>query len=369
MNIGVDARELQGRPTGTGRYLRNLLARLPRPGEDRLFAYFDGPAPADPVLAAPAIESRAVGPGGVRGLVWQERLLPAAIRADRLDVLFCPAYTCPLSIRLPRATTVHDLSFFDLPWDFTPLDGIRRRLTVGASIRASRRILAVSDFTRRRIRDRFPEAAERVLHVDHGADDDLPAGPSREEARARLRIQGPLVLAVGSILNRRHLPDLLQAVARLRRLWPDLVLEVVGDNRTHPRLDLRARLAGLGLTRRVRLSGFLPEADLALRYAAADVVVCLSEYEGFGLPGLEAASRGVPLVAARRPALDEIFGEAALLVEPDDPVDVARSLQLLLSSPRLRQQLVARGRALAARLTWAEAARRTRDALEAACRP
>ena len=75
--IGIDGRELQGRPTGTGRYLRNLLRRW-REGGDALLVYFNGPAPEDPVLDHPAITCREVGDGRARGLAWQERRLPAA---------------------------------------------------------------------------------------------------------------------------------------------------------------------------------------------------------------------------------------------------------------------------------------------------
>ena len=76
---------------------------------------------------------------------------------------------------------------------------------------------------------------------------------------------------------------------------------MVGENRTHPPLDLDGQVRRLGLEGRVRLSGFVSEAELADRYAAADVAVFLSEYEGFGLPALEAMARGVPVVTSTRP--------------------------------------------------------------------
>jgi glycosyltransferase involved in cell wall biosynthesis len=363
MRIGIDGRELQGHPTGTGRYLRNLVRVWTGDASDCLVVYFNGPRPSDPVLDSPAVETRPLGERPVRGLLWQEALLPAAARQDRLDVFFAPAYTCPLSLATPRVTTVHDVSFFALPWDFAPLDGLRRRVLVQASIRASREILAVSDFARREILSFFPELAGRVSHVPHGADDDLPPGPSRSEARARLGARGPLLLAVGSILNRRHLPVLLRAVAQLARHWPGLVLDVVGENRTQPRRDLLGLVNALELGKHVRLSGFVDEERLAELYAAADVAVSLSDYEGFGLPALEAAARGLPLVASTRPALGEIFAEAAVLVDPQDPVQVANGIARVLRHPDLREELTARGRTLARRHSWAEAATQTRQVL------
>ncbi len=113
----------------------------------------------------------------------------------------------------------------------------------------------------------------------------------------------------------------------------------------------------------MRLSGFVSEAALAARYAAADVAVFLSEYEGFGLPALEAMARGVPVVTSVRPSLGEIFGEAALVVEPNDEEAVAGAVARVLGEPDLANDLVARGRALAARHSWERTASLTREAL------
>jgi glycosyltransferase involved in cell wall biosynthesis len=359
--VGIDGRELQGRPTGTGRYLRSLLRHW-REGGDRLVVYFDGAPPADPVLEHPAIQARAV-PGAGRGITWQQRALPRAAREDRVDVFFSPAYTCPLALDVPRVTAVHDLSFFSHPQDFTLLDGARRRLLVSLSVRASRHVLACSDFTRREIAARFPAVADRALHVPLGPDEDLPPAPRRDEARRRLGVSGPLVVTVGAVLNRRCVPVLLRARARLLPRRPDVTLDVVGDNRTHPRLDLGRLVSSLGLDGRVRLSGYVDEAGLGDRYAAADAAVFLSEYEGFGLPALEAAARGVPLVVSRDPSLGEIFEGAALLVSPHDESAVAGARGRVLEDEALARRLATAGRALASRHSWERTAAATRQAL------
>lgn len=366
--VGIDARELAGRPTGTGRVLRSLLRHW-REGPDDLVLYVDGPAPEDPVLRHPAVRVRSIGDGRTRGLLWQQRLLPAAARADGLSVLFSPAYTCPWRLDVPRVTAVHDLSFFAHPQDFSFHDALRRRLTVGLSVRASAAVLVCSDFSRREALRFFPDLAPRVRHVPLGADEDLAPPPSREAARARLGVRGPLAIAVGSILNRRCVPELLRAVRRLTSVHPGLELDLVGENRTEPRRDLAGLARALGLHGRVRFSGFVDEAGLADRYAAADVALALSEYEGFGLPAMEACARGVPLVASRAPSLGEIFGDAALLVDPRDETGIARAIHEVLAEPGLADRLREAGRGLAARHSWALAALQTREVLaEAAAR-
>jgi glycosyltransferase involved in cell wall biosynthesis len=235
-------------------------------------------------------------------------------------------------------------------------------------MRASTTLLVCSEFTRRELERLLPSLAGRTRHVPLGPDDDLPPAPARDAARTRLGLAGPYVLTVGTLLNRRCAPELMRAVTLVRRRHPGLVLDFVGDNRTHPRRDLAALAAQLGLERAVRLSGFVDEAGLADRYAAADAAVFLSEYEGFGLPALEAAARGVPLVASRAPSLGEIFGGSALLVEPRDEVQVAGAIDRVLRDAALRERLVAAGRSLAARHSWSHTASLTRAALASAAR-
>lgn len=362
MRLGIDARELAGRSTGVGRYLRSLLRRWLELGQDRIVLYFNGPAPDEELLRHPAVQVRDAARAG-RGLLWQERELPRLAAGDRLEVFFAPAYACPLRLRVPRVTTLHDVSFYRVPQDFGFLEGLRRRLTVGPSLSVSARIATVSAFSRREILTLRPDLAGRVVAIPQAAADDLPPAPAREAARARLGVRGPYLLTVGSIFNRRRLPELLRAVAALRARQPAVVLDVVGDNRTQPPLDLGALVRDLGLAAHVRLSGFVSDEALALRYAAADAALFLSDYEGFGLPAMEAAARGVPLVVSDRPALSEVFGGAALTVSAQDVAGVAAGLESLLTSAALRAELVARGRTLAAAHTWDETARRTRALL------
>jgi glycosyltransferase involved in cell wall biosynthesis len=328
--------------------------------------YFDGAPPADPVLRSPSIMARPLGGGGTRGVAWSERLVPGAARADGVDVFFGPAYTVPLFLDVPRVVAVHDVSFFSAAHDFGVVDAFRRRTLAAASMRAARSVLACSAFTQREIEGLFPDLRGRVLHVPLGADDDLPTAPGRDAARAALGLTGPMILTVGAILNRRPFPTLARAAARLRRRWPELALHVVGENRTRPLLDLDRVVNDAGMAGRVRLDGFVDDDALALRYAAADVAVFLSDYEGFGLPALEAMARGVPVVASSAPSLGEIFAGAAFLVEPRDELDVANAMDRILSDAALRAGMVRRGLILASKFSWKETAEQTWQCLVAA---
>ena len=318
------------------------------------------------MLGRPGIVARPLGKGGQRGIWWSERIVPRAARADTVDVFFSPAYTCPLSLDVPRVTVVHDVSFFALPHDFALLDGLRRRATVSASLRASRLVITVSAFSRREIEGLFPDLRGRVVDIAHGCDDDLPPSPGRTAARAALGLEGPMILTVGAILNRRPLPTLLRAAGRIRHRFPGLTVHVVGENRTDPALDLEQAAEDAGMGDAARIAGFVDDVALAARYAAADVAVFLSDYEGFGLPALEAMARGIPVIVSRAPAMGEIFGAAALVVEARDEQGVARAIEAVLGDADLRRDLVRRGHAWAAGFSWKDTAARTWQCLGAA---
>ena len=225
LRIGVDARELQGRPTGTGRYLRSLLRHWTRGDDERrrrlgdaFVAYLNGPVPDDPVLRHRGSRCGRSATRARAGLVWQQRDLPRAAAADGLDVFFSPAYSCPLRLDVPRVTAVHDLSFFSWPSDFTlarraapPRHRGRQRPGVDRGARLLRlhraRDRRALSRRRRRASPTCPWAPTTTC----------PPPPIARAVRARRGLRGPLLLTVGAILNRRCLPTLLQAVALLRR--------------------------------------------------------------------------------------------------------------------------------------------------------
>jgi glycosyltransferase involved in cell wall biosynthesis len=370
MRVGIDGRELLGRPTGVGRYLAELLARWtrdPRAGAHEMVLYVPAPIAGAPWQGrGGALVSTRVVPGG-GGTAWEQGPLARAVRRDAPDVVFCPGYTAPLLVGCPVVVCIHDLSFFAHPEWFPPRDGWRRRTLVRATARRARTILTVSEFSRAEILHRLGVPPSRVQTVRSGADSHpcLARSAGRQPAGGGSAAREPLVLYVGSVFNRRRVPDLIAAFARLHARQPGARLEIVGENRTFPRQALDRVAADLGVLGAVGLHDYVDDVRLAALYARARVFAFLSEYEGFGFTPLEAMRAGVPAVVLDTPVAREIYQDAAVLVGPGDIDGTAAALERVMQEGAERDRLVAAGARVAASYTWQQAARATLDALEA----
>ena len=352
MRIGIDARELSGHATGVGRYLSGLLRQwaVSADAMDHEFVLY-----ATEPLASPfdgrRFTTRVVAGRG--GTWWEQVRLPLAVADDRLDVFFSPGYTTALRFTIPVVVAIHDVSFIAHPEWFGVREGVRRRWLTTQSAAKARTILTISEVTRRELVERLNIPGDRIQVIPPGVSVEPPGTGPRSG-----------VLYVGSIFNRRHVPDLVRGFAAVARAHPTLTLDLVGDNRSHPHEDLLGLIAREGLVGRAHWRAFLSDDALRALYGSARAFAFLSEYEGLGLTPLEALAAGIPAVLLDTPVARESCGSAALYVQRDDVDGVAHALRALLFHEPTRQQLLAAAPRVLARYSWAEAARDTLAALE-----
>lgn len=367
MRVGVDARELGGRPTGVGRYLRELIARWQAsPGCAGADLVMYTPHPDQPTWTGPRGQGAHLSwryVPGWGGTVWEQRDLARAASEDALDVFFAPAYTAPVRLRVPCVVALHDVSFAAHPEWYGWRHGLRLRLLARWSARRAHTVLTLTQFSADELRQHLGVPAERICVIPLAVDyHDAPRPPARHVA------PDPIVLFVGSIFERRHLPLLLDGVVKARREVPDLCLDVIGENRTSPRQDLAALANELGAPAALRLRDYVPDPELETAYARAGVFAFLSEYEGFGLTPLEAMRHRLPTVVLDTPVAREVYGDGARYVPVGDATAVADALVALLRDPLVRAEQIAAADRVVARYRWEDTARRTWDVLVSAAR-
>jgi alpha-1,3-rhamnosyl/mannosyltransferase len=369
MRIGIDARELMGRPTGVGRYLAELLAAW-APQTDgaqarHAFVLY-GPTPlpgavSDRIRALQPVVRVLPGRGGT---AWEQWTLARAAAHDALDVFFAPAYTAPLRLRCPVVLTIHDLSYFAHPEWFGRREGLRRRLLTRLAASRARAVLTDTQFSKDEIQAHLGLPAGRIEAIPLGAG--LPVAREGPLAPGGRPGREPLVLFAGSVFNRRRVPDLIKAFEVVVDRLPHARLEIIGENRTHPRQNVEALARGSRASDRIRMRSYVTDGELAEAFSRASVFAFLSEYEGFGLPPLEALAAGIPPVLLDTPVAREVCGAAARFVAPGDLAATAAALVDLLSRDEARRDVLAAAPAVLARHAWPVTARRTMEALEAA---
>ena len=388
LTVAVDVSPFWEDLTGIGWYLYRLLERLGERDDMVLRLYGPdlvalpgerGPAVAPP--RGPGLEPaahRPPAPPGVALARLAERifgrggrlLAPLLLAADGNRVLFAPNYFPPrrFSLALARGTplvaTVHDLGYRKVPWAIRPetLEELGRNMDFVWS--RARVVLTDAEAVRREIVEAGLAAPERVRAVLLA-----PAhrdGPGAAEAALPEGVPGRFGLFVGTVEPRKNPETLLAAWRALRARLPEPPALVVCGRIGWVGDGVRRELA------RSREAGWLvhleyaPDAALAALYRRALVVALPSWYEGFGLPALEAAALGAPVVASDLPVLREVLGEAALFVPPDRPDLWARRLEEVVGDEALRAELARRGRERAAAFDWARTAEETAAALRAA---
>jgi glycosyltransferase involved in cell wall biosynthesis len=368
MRIGIDARELSGHATGVGRFLGGLLREWSNSspaGAHEFVLYAPEPLEVPLGIGLDSRRFRTREVAGTPGTWWEQMRLPEAVASDQLDVFLAPAYTAPLRVKVPIVAAIYDLSYIAHPEWFRLREGIRRRWLTQRTADKAQAVITLSGFSRGEIINRL-SVPERKVHAIVPGIDRPPVSPVRivkpaaySEAR---------VLYAGSLFNRRHVPDLIRAIATLRRIRPDISLDIVGDDRTFPHEDLEATIANLGLDGHVRWHRYVTNDQLLELYSRARAFAFLSEYEGLGMTPLEALAAGVPPVVYDTAVARESYAGAALYVPVGDGAEVVRALERALFDEQTRAGILAAAPATLAKYDWPRAARETLAVIESAAR-
>ncbi len=340
-NVVINTRILGSHVTGVQRYTLELLNRFPD--------QFETVAPARNL-------------SGVKGHLWEQLLLPAAVRGK---LLFNPSNTGPLSVKR-QVVTMHDVVPLDHPEWLNPRFAAWYRFLTPRLVRRVAHVITISEFSKQRLLANTKLDEANVTVIPNGVDSRFR--PLSEESAwatlADLNLPSRhYVLCVGSLEPRKNLPRLLQAWSRIQASVPDDIWLVLTGKKGNARVF--ADEAGLNrLPPRVHLTGHVPDDALPALYAGALAFAFPSVYEGFGLPPLEAMASGVPVLTGNRASLPEVIGEAGMMVDPYDVDALAEGLRALVDDENLRKELSIKGLERARQFSWDKTAARTLDILQ-----
>lgn len=389
MRIGVDA-TCWANNRGYGRFARELMRALVKVAPDDQFVCVgDRNAFSAFSLTAPNVEqvevpqsvspTEAAAANGHRSVadMWA---LTRAVRRIRPRVFFSPSvYTYfPLPPGQRAVVTIHDTIAERFPEMTLPSWRARLfwKLKVGLAIRQSRLVLTVSDYSASEI-ERVLGVPRRRIRVAVEAPAEIyepgtPADVTAAVDEIGVPTGAPYFVYVGGFNPHKRLDAVIRAHAALPARDGDprahllLVGRTTGDV-FHDEIEgLRVLIRELGTTAYVHWTGFVPDERLRHLHTGATAVVLASESEGFGLPAIEAAACGTPVIATRESPLPALLARGGIFVPPGDVAEIARAMRTLLESPTMRRQMGAVAFTQARRLSWHDSATAAAAALREA---
>lgn len=364
-SIGVNALYLlPGEVGGTEVYLRALVAAMESIIGDRLIVFTN--------LETGVLGNRGVVlPVGARfrpeRLLYEQTGFTAALRREKIGVLLNAGFTAPLLARCKQATVFHDLQHKRHPEYFKRWDLPAWQFMLWSAAHRSNHLIAVSDSTRQDLLHYYRLSASKISVVPHGVDDRFFQIAETRDRTPPSPAGSRYLLCPSTTHPHKNHARLLRVFSRLREHHPGLKLILTGA-RGFADANVMALLESLALRDAVDLKGWVPREELYALFQQASAFIYPSEFEGFGMPVLEALAAGVPSAVSNIEPLKTLAGAAAHLFDPQSEEEMFEALMRTLSSSPESIARIRQGREHAANFTWRRAAEQTLEVLESLLR-
>ncbi len=369
--IGIDAsRAVIAQRTGTEHYSASLLAALARlpeaePFNFKLYVNIDSAGEARERLGFDLPPNwRVVAAPFPR--MWTHLRLSWEMLRKPPGLLFVPSHVVPLWHPRRTVVTVHDLGYLEYPQAHTRGSRLYLHLSTFFSARSARRVIVISEATKRDLIRHYRVPASKIRVVYHGRDPifaPVEDTARRAEVAAKYGVREPYCIHVGTLQPRKNLGLLVEAWDLLRGRMEQPPQLLLAGKRGWLYDSLFEMVQTRGLADLVRFADYVERDDLPALYSGALALTFPSLYEGFGLPPLEAMSCGTPVIASTATSVPEVVGYGGLLLDPHDPQAWAEAVQRLAGDPGLRAELRRKGLQRASHFTWERCARETLQVL------
>lgn len=358
MNVYIDGSSILRKPDGIGRYSKEIYAKLK---DTTILTYSDVDDFGYKVERLPI-------PRKLYYLIYKKiwRMPVDKFLKSKPDIMIYPNFVMlPLVKSAKSVVVIHDLAYLKTP-EFVS-DKNKKYLSkfVPESIRNSDFVIAVSNTTKEELLAEFDLPEDKVFVAPNCVDQKVfsrVTDASIKNVRKKYKITDDYFLFVGTIEPRKNILGLLQAYEMLGKDSPPLVLaggEGWKNEDIHKKID---QLKATGFN--IIVTGFVTDEDLPSLYSGASMLVLPSHFEGFGIPILEAQASGTPVITSDINPMKEVAGEAALLIDQNDPDDIADKMALLYGDPKLQTQLIKKGYKNVSRYSWDKSAKVFQDVIE-----
>ncbi len=355
MHLGFDAKRLFNNFTGLGNYSRTLLRDLADAAPDTSYYLFTPRViPSKETqffLTNPSYQL--VQPSNRSALFWRSLRIKQDLQHHKIDLYHGLSHELPWGIAqtgIPSVVTIHDLIFEHYPAQYAWLDRQIYGFKFRTACRAANKVVAISESTKQDIRHFFGTPEGKIQVIYQSCDERFLLKRSSsvlKEVRSKYGLPADFSLYVGSLIPRKNLVGIIEALALLP---PSLrsPLVIVGTGSAAYKKTVEQRAATLGVLPLLHFKN-IEFADLPAVYQSAQVFLYPSFYEGFGIPVIEALNSGVPVITSKRSSLPEAAGPDSYLVDPSQYSEIAKAWQSILEDTQVANQMRQAGRRYAER--------------------
>ena len=358
MRIAVNTRLLlKGKLEGIGWFTYQTLERMVRNHpEHEFFFFFD--RPYDPhFVFAPNVTPVVVHPQARHPIlfyIWFEWSLPVVLRKYKIDLFLSPDGYMSLSTKVPTCLVVHDLAFEHYPEHFVISHRMYWRHYSPLFARKAKRIATVSTFSKDDISKRYGISPDNIDVVYNGAHDEYrPLDATEREAVKKQYADGcEYFVFAGALHPRKNIVNLLKAFVIFKKRQHTNMKLVIAGRPAWKYEEVEQMRTEMPFREDVKWVGYMNVDELSKVIGGAYVLVYASLFEGFGIPILEALQCDVPAIVSNTSSMPEVAGDAALLVDPSDPEDIAAKMHQLYKDEALRSKLIVNGREQIKKFDW-----------------
>lgn len=297
--------------------------------------------------------------------VWEQVALPKAAAKHKCDILHCTSNTAPLFCKIPLIITLHDIIYMESSAmallkaegsNYQKFGNIYRRMIVPKVIRKSKKIITVSDYEKDCI-GRFFHLKDdnRLTTVYNGVSEYFKPVTDTAILKAvkeKYNLPDNYFFFLGNTHPKKNTKGTLAAFSQfLKKTGCDMKLLMI-DYDMNELQRLLLEIGDPGLINRIVLAGYIANTDLPAIYAQSRLFLYPSLRESFGIPLIEAMACGVPVITSNTSSMPEIAGDAALLVDPFKPGEIADAMEKIYDNSGLQSEMIKAGIEQAAKFSW-----------------
>lgn len=369
MRIAIDARFLGPAGTGLGKYTEKLLKNLEK--LDSKNQYFILLKKDNFGAFNPKTENFTKVLADIHWYGVSEQVkIPKILAKIKPDLVHFCHFNVPVLYRGKFVVTIHDLIKHEFAGAASTtkaastyfLKHASYKLVISKAIKKSEKIFVPSNWVKKRILIEYKIPKEKIIVTYEAADDEFSGEIKIDKAKIleRYKIKPPFLIYVGNLYPYKNLELVLKALKILEKDPLGLQLKLlIASSRDvfHQRFSQLVR--SYKLEDRVVMPGFVPPEDLVTLFKEAEAFVFPSLSEGFGIPGLDAMSAGLPVLASNIPVFHEVYGDAVLYFSPKNPADLADKIKLIIADNKFKQDLIKKGKQQTAKYSWQKMAKET----------